>query len=225
MLKPKRKITRDEIKKDSFVESIFEVRSYIRDNTKSLSRVVGGLALIFLLVVFYVQSSKNNKLEAEFLLTQSSLYLDSGDIQNAKILLQELTDEYGGTEPGRLGGYYLAQDYLKNNNNDFALPLLVNYTKKGKNPILLSSANDALSSIYYQKNDIKNAIKYQQAAVKHSNSKKGAALLSLKLAELYIADDSYDNSLKIVNEIKNKLLEDQDVTNRVDYVYGLLMDK
>ena len=92
MLKPKRKITRDEIKKDSFIESVFEVRSYIRDNSKFLSRIVSGLALMILLVIFYGQSSRNNLREAKFLLTQSSLYLDNGDIQNAKILFQELIE-------------------------------------------------------------------------------------------------------------------------------------
>ena len=56
-----------------------------------------------------IVSLKNNKQEAEFLLTQSTLFLDGGDKQNAKIILQELVDEYGGTEPGRLGGYHLAQ--------------------------------------------------------------------------------------------------------------------
>ena len=39
MLKPKRKITRDEIKKDSFVESVFLIRSYINDNLQLLGRI------------------------------------------------------------------------------------------------------------------------------------------------------------------------------------------
>ena len=36
MLKPKRKITRDQIKNDSFVETIFDIRSYVMDNSKLL---------------------------------------------------------------------------------------------------------------------------------------------------------------------------------------------
>ena len=225
MLKPKRKITRDEIKKDPFVESVFEVRSYIKDNSKFISRIVGGMALIILLVIFYGQSSKNNFREAEFLLTQSSLYLDNGDIENAKILLQELSDEYGGTEPGRLGGYHLAQIYLKSNNDESALPLLLDYSKKGKNPILLSSANDAVSSIYLQKNDIKSAIKYQLESVKNSKTEKDAAFSSLKLAELYIKDGSIKNSLDIMNELKNQFTNDPEVMRKIDFISGLLMDK
>ena len=95
MLKPKRKITRDQIKNDSFVETIFDIRSYVMDNSKLLSRIGGGFVVLLLLIVFLGQSSKNNKREAEFLLTQSNVYLDNGDSQNAKIILQELIDEYG----------------------------------------------------------------------------------------------------------------------------------
>ena len=129
MLKPKRKITRDQIKNDSFVETIFDIRSYVMDNSKLLSRIGGGFVVLLLLIVFLGQSSKNNKREAEFLLTQSNVYLDNGDSQNAKIILQELVDEYGNTESGRLGGYHLAQLYLKNNEKESALSLLLKYSK------------------------------------------------------------------------------------------------
>ena len=225
MLKPKRKITRDEIKKDSFVESVFEVRSYIMDNSKLLSRIGGGIALLCIIIAFFAQSSKNNIHEAEFLLTQSTLYLDNGDSQNAKILLQELTDEYGSTEAGRLGGYHLAHIYLKNNDNELALPLLLKYSNKGKSLFLLSSANEAISNIYLQKNDIKNAIKFQSSSIKNSNNKKTKALLRIKLAELYIKEGSLEKSLDILNDLKNKQSEDVDVMNKIDYVSGLMMDK
>ena len=155
MLKPKRKITRDEIKKDSFVESVFEVRSFVKENLKLFYQIGGGIALFFLLIIFLGQSSKNNKLEAEFLLTQSTLYLDGGDVQNAKILLQELVDEYDGTEAGRLGGYHLAQLYIRDNDNELALPLLIKYSKSGDNPFLLSSSNEAIASMYMQINNLK----------------------------------------------------------------------
>ena len=140
MLKPKRKITRDQIKNDSFVETIFDIRSYVMDNSKLLSRIGGGF-VVLLLIIFLGQSSKNNKREAEFLLTQSNVYLDNGDSQNAKIILQELVDEYGNTESGRLGGYHLAQLYLKNNEKESALSTALKIFKKGENLFLLTSAN------------------------------------------------------------------------------------
>ena len=223
MLKPKRKIARDEIKNDTFVETIFEVRSYIKDNTKLLSRAGGGFIVLLVLIVFLGQSSKNNKREGQFLLTQSTVYLDNGDSQNAKIVLQELNDEYGNTESGRLGGYHLAQLYMKNNDKESALPLLLEYSKKGRNSFLLTSANEAISSIYLEFNDIKNAIKYQAASVENSISKKTAALSKLKLIELYIKDESLEKSIKLLDEIKYENTDDPDVMQKIDYVSGLLM--
>ena len=49
MLKPKRKITRDQIKNDSFVETIFDIRSYVMDNSKLLSRI--GVVFVVLLIL------------------------------------------------------------------------------------------------------------------------------------------------------------------------------
>ena len=225
MLKPKRKITRDQIKNDSFVETIFDIRSYVMDNSKLLSRIGGGFVVLLLLIVFLGQSSKNNKREAEFLLTQSNVYLDNGDSQNAKIILQELVDEYGNTESGRLGGYHLAQLYLKNNEKESALSLLLKYSKKGENLFLLTSANEAISSLYQENNDIQNAIKYQSVASENSYSKKKGALSKLKLIELYIIDGSLDISANLLDELKSEHKDDPDMMKNIDYVSGLLMNE
>ena len=225
MLKPKRKITRDQIKNDSFVETIFDIRSYVMDNSKLLSRIGGGFVVLLLIIVFLGQSSKNNKREAEFLLTQSNVYLDNGDSQNAKIILQELVDEYGNTESGRLGGYHLAQLYLKNNEKESALSLLLKYSKKGENLFLLTSANEAISSLYQENNDIRNAIKYQSIAAENSYSKKKGALSKLKLIELYIKDGSLDISANLLNELKSEYKDDPDMMKNIDYVSGILMNK
>ena len=225
MLKPKRKITRDQIKNDSFVETIFDIRSYVMDNSKLLSRIGGGFVILLSLIVFLGQSSKNNKREAEFLLTQSNVYLDNGDSQNAKIILQELVDEYGNTESGRLGGYHLAQLYLKNNEKESALSLLLKYSKKGENLFLLTSANEAISSLYQENNDIRNAIKYQSIAADNSYSKKKGALSKLKLIELYIKDGSSDMSTSLLNELKSEHKDDPDIMKNIDYVSGLLMNE
>ena len=224
MLKPKRKITRDQIKNDSFVETIFDIRSYVMDNSKLLSRIGGVFVVLLILVIFLGQSSKNNKQEAGFLLTQSNIYLDNGDSQNAKIILQELVDEYGNTESGRLGGYHLAQLYMKNNDKESALSLLLNYSKKGENPFLLTSANEAISSLYLENNDIRNAIKYQSVAVENSSTKKDGALSKLKLIELYIIDGSLDMSVNLLGELKSEHKDDPDIMKNIDYVSGLLMN-
>ena len=224
MLKPKRKITREEIKKDSFVESVFKTRSFVRDNSKLFYRIGGGCAILFTLVIFFGTSLKNNKKEAEFLLTQSTLFLDGGDKQNAKIILQELVDEYGGTEPGRLGGYHLAQMHIKDYNNDSALPLLIEYSKNGDNPFLLSSVNESISNIYLQNNDLKNAIKHQSNSVKKTITKKATALSKVKLAELYIKEGSFDKSSELIYDLSTEYSDDTDIMNKINYLLGLSMN-
>ncbi|MBD30611.1 MAG: hypothetical protein CMG44_00170 [Candidatus Marinimicrobia bacterium] len=225
MLKPKRKITRDEIKKDSFVESVFMIRSYINDNFQLLGRIGGGVALIIIIMIFLSQSFQNNRQEAEYLLTKSTLYLDSGDLQNAKIQLQELIDEYGSTESGKIGAFYLAQIYLSDNNHESAISLFQTYAKKGNNPFLLTSSNEALSNLYLEKDDFKNAIKYQLKAVEYSDTKRVKALNSLKLCELYLKNNDVEKSTKILNDIRNNYTDDVEIIEKIDYIYGVMMKK
>jgi tetratricopeptide (TPR) repeat protein len=225
MLKPKRKITRDEIKKDSFVESVFQLRTFIKENRQLLTRIGGGIGLLAFVMIFLSQSFQNNQKEAQYLLTKSTLFLDNGDSQNAKIQLQELVDEYGSTEAGRAGGFYLGQIYFSNNDYESSLPLFQVYSKKGKNTFLVISANEAISNIYLYKNDMKNAIKYQLKAVNHSNTNKLKAYNNLKLIELYLKDSDYDKSNKIIKDLRSNHSDDADIMQKVDYVIGLMMKK
>ena len=225
MLKPKRKITRDEIKKDSFVESVFLIRSYINDNLQLLGRIGGGIGLLIIIIIFLSQSFQNNRQEAEYLLTKSTLYLDNGDLQNAKIQLQELIDEYGSTESGKIGAFYLAQLYLSDNNYESAIPLFETYAKKGSNPFLLTSSNEALSNLYLEKEDLINAIKYQLKAVEYSDTKKLEAINNLKLSELYLKNNDVEKSTKILNVIRNNHADDVEIMEKIDYIYGLMMKK
>ena len=143
----------------------------------------------------------------------------------ARSKLQELVDEYGNTESGRLGGYHLAQLYLKDNEKGSALSLLLKYSKKGENLFLLTSANEAISSLYQENNDIQNAIKYQSVAAENSYSKKKGALSKLKLIELYIKDGSLDISANLLDELKSEHKDDPDMMKNIDYVSGILMNE
>lgn len=225
MLKPKRKITRDEIKKDSFIESVFQLRAFIKENMQLLTRIGGGIGLLIAVMVFLSQSFQNNREEAQYLLTKATLYLDNGDMQNAKIQLQELVDEYGSTEAGRAGGFYLAQMYFSSNDYDSSLPLFLAYSKKGKNTFLVTSANEAISNIYVYKNNIKNAIKYQLKAVSHSNTNKLKAYNNLKLIELYLKDSDYDKTNELIKDLRSTHSDDAEIMQKVDYVIGLMMKK
>ena len=109
MLKPKRKTTKEEIKKDSFVETVFNFRVFLKENSQILIRSVSVVGALIVIIILFSRINENNKNEAELLLTKSSLYRNNGDSQNAKIYLQELVDEYGSTESGRIGGYNLAK--------------------------------------------------------------------------------------------------------------------
>ena len=225
MLKPKRKTTKEVMKQDSFVETVFNIREFLKGNSQILTRITGVLVGLIVILILFSRAQENNFKEAELLLSKSNLFLDNGDVQNAKINLQELVDEYGSTEAGRAGGYKLAQIYMKDQLLDDAIPHLKVYSKKGKNSFLISSSNKSLSYIYSKKNELSNAIKYQQKAVNTSNSLNFKAENMIILAYLYLANKDSEKTKEIVKEIRDDFPKNPLISQKIDELLGQMMSK
>ena len=225
MLKPKRKTTKEEMKRDSFVEMVFNIREFLKGNSQILTRISGVLVGLIIILLLFSRAQENNFKEAELLLSKSDLFLDNGDVQNAKINLQELVDEYGSTEPGRVGGYKLAQIYMKDQLLNDAIPHLKVYSKKGKNSFLISSSNKSLSYIYSKKNELINAIKYQRKAVNTSNSLNYKAENMIILAYLYLAKKDSEKTKEIVKEIRDDFPKNPLISQKIDELLGQMMSK
>lgn len=225
MLKPKRKTTKEEIKKDSFVETVFNFRVLLKENSQILIRSVSVVGALIVIIILFSRINENNKNEAELLLTKSSLYRDNGDSQNAKIYLQELVDEYGSTESGRIGGYNLAQIYIAEQRFDDALPLLEKYSSKGNNLFLIASSNQSLSSIYSKKGELEKAIKFQEKAVKTAHSNNSRAENMVKLAYLHLKNGNIDQTNNIINDLKKDFSENIRISQKIDELFGQIMSQ
>ena len=67
MLKPKRKTTKEEIKKDSFVETVFNFRVLLKENSQILIRSVSVVGALIVIIILFSRINENNKNEAELL--------------------------------------------------------------------------------------------------------------------------------------------------------------
>ena len=109
MLKPKRKISKQEIKKDPFLEFINDGQRWLQDNKKIIYQVVFGVVAV-IAVVYFLNNNRNiSGTAGEALLGKALLSQDIGDVENAKFQLQTLVDDYNGTKAGVAGKYYLGK--------------------------------------------------------------------------------------------------------------------
>ncbi len=201
MLKPKRKISRKEIKKDPFLEFINNAQNWFRDKKKLIYQVAFGVIAVVAVIYFLGNDRINSGKEGEALLGKALLSHDIGDLENAKFQLQTLIDEYDGTKAGIEGKYYLGKLSFDNSEIKTASEYLNEYVKKGKNVILMTTAYKILAEIAIMNTNIEETEKYLQKGLKFAENTVYHQEISLLLANQYFENGKINRAKKIVDDI------------------------
>lgn len=103
MLKPRRRLTKREVKEDGLVTFAFQATAFVQNHW---SRIVAGLIAVVVLIGIGTVWSKYRKAQetqAEELLADANIALANGDTVRAMDLYRKLTEQYHGTHAGRWG--------------------------------------------------------------------------------------------------------------------------
>ena len=201
MLKPKRKLSKREIKKDPFLEFINNAQQLYNDNKKLIYQVVFGI-IVVVVAVFFVSNSKTGSAKAsEALLGKALLSEDMGDLENAKFQLQTLVDDYDGTKAGIEGKYFLGKMLFDDAETEAASEFLNEYVKKGDNAILMTTAYKILAEIATKNNDDEKAEKYLQKGTKFAENTIYYQEMSLMLANQLFKNGKINKAKIIVDDI------------------------
>jgi TolA-binding protein len=129
MLKPKKGISKREIKEDKLVTTYFKSRGWIEQNRRLVSYII-AVPIILVAVLWFVQNNRrqNNERATTDLAKVYRLY-DQGQYQLAvdgipqeNIRgLQSIVDDYGSTQAGEMAKLYLADSYFNLRNYEKAL--------------------------------------------------------------------------------------------------------
>ena len=135
MLKPKKKITKKEIKQDSLVTAYAETTKFYYENKKLISYAVTALVIVVILALVYMNNRKQNNEKAATELGKVFTLYDNGasDHKQYKTAidgqpergimgLKAIVDNYGSTQAGELARFYLASAYYQLGQFDDALP-------------------------------------------------------------------------------------------------------
>jgi tetratricopeptide (TPR) repeat protein len=173
MLKPKKKITKKEIKEDRLVTSYFEASTWYQNNKKIVNGVLTGIVVLAIVIVAYTNNVSSNNLKATTELGKILSYYDQGkyDIAIAGNLqenvrgLQTIVDDYGSTKAGELARFYLANCYFAQGNYDKALEQFVDVDVK--DDLIAASALSGAGACYEAKGQYdKAASTFEKAAFK-----------------------------------------------------------
>lgn len=201
MLKPKRKISRQEIKKDPFLEFINNAQQFFQDRKRLIYRIAFGVIAVVAVIYFLSNSQINIGKEGEALLGKALLSQDIGDVENAKFQLQTLVEDYEGTEAGIEGKYYLGKMSFDDSEIESASEYLIEYVKKGNNEILVTTAYKILAEIAIKNTNGEEAEKYLQKGTKFSENTVYHQEMSLLLANQFFENGKINKAKKIVDDI------------------------
>ena len=222
MLKPKRKITRKELKKDPFIESIYSIKQHFDEKKPQYLKIGLSVVVFFLIGFLYNSNSVTNENEADYGLSIGMVYLNQGDYQNAIMQFQQIVDEYSNTNSGYEASFHIGKIHFERGNYDLALPHFERYVSGSNNNFILSSAYESLSVIYEDKNDLYAAISYQKNSINKSISELGSAYSKLRLAKLHILNNDKDRAIKVMDEVIDEYKDNYNIKKEYDYLYGLM---
>ena len=222
MLKPKRKITRKEIQKDPFLESIFSFKEHFENKKQLYIKIILSVVGVFIVGFLYNSNSVTNENEADYGLSIGMIYHNQGDYQNAIMQFQQIVDEYSNTKSGYDASFYIGKLHFERGNYDLALPHFERYVSGSNNNFILSSAYESLSVIYEDKNDLYAAISYQKNSINKSISELGSAYSKLRLAKLHLLNNDKDRAIKVMDEVIDNHKDNFDIKKEYDYLYGLI---
>ena len=203
MLRPKKKITRKEIQRDPLLESVDRAQAHLEDNRSLYLKI--GIGLIAVLLFFNFRSDQNAKhsSEASATLGKALVTLDQGDKSSAKFQLETVFNEFEGTSSALTACYYLGKMEYELDNISGAERYLSTFIKKNSKDPLAPSAAIILSDIFMGSDNVDDALKMVNKALKNSN-KYDTRSLEIAKVKILLAQNKKGEAKEIIERLLNE---------------------
>lgn len=208
MLKPKKKITKREIKQDGLVTTYFEASSWYEQNKKRLNTVFLVVALGAAAGWIYINNQNVANASAITELGKIMKYYDegryeiaiNGALQENIRGLQQIVDEYGNTEAGELATMYLANCYYALGNYEKALEHFREADVDDNT--LQASVLSGIASCHEFKGDHENAGEYFERAATTDDRGVLAAECLHHAAQNYLLAAQKEKAAELLKRLK-----------------------
>ena len=150
-------------------------------------KILLGAVVVFIAIVALVNNHQDNKSISKELLGKAVITMANGDIDNARIQFEFVSDEYENNESGSLAKYYLAR--LHFSEKDYLAA--TSYLNEIRN------ADFPLNHFNISKFKMM-AISYYERALSNADFEEQKHLISLDLADITLIIGDYNRSMELV---------------------------
>jgi outer membrane protein assembly factor BamD (BamD/ComL family) len=169
MLKPKKRISKQDLKEDKLVKTTLQVKSYIDENYRQVVTVVLAIFAVIVIFIVYGQLKSQTSAEAQAELGIAQVEYTNNNLDNASERLIRLIEEYGSTDEAKQGMLILANIYYQQKKYEEAELYFREFVDSySGSEILLASGYSGLAACMEIKSDYASAADYYETAANTS---------------------------------------------------------
>ena len=217
MLKPRKRITKKQIKEDPLVTTYFKTIDFFKEHSQKFTTGLVVLMAIIVLFVFLMRSKKNAEYGASEQLAKATAELSQNNNQEAIDILLNMIDNFSGTKSAANGMYLLGKAYYDKGEFDKSLLHFEKYLDDyGDDKILASAAFSGIASSYEQLGNYLEAAKNYEKGAKTYPDHFNAARQLFDAGRCFMLADKKANAkecykLIIDNYSENNLKNDAEL--------------
>ena len=201
MLKPQRKITRKEIKRDPFLETIDKIEYNFEQNKKTYLNIALGIIAVIILVNVLLNKQGQKDIDSNSALGIALVAFDNEDYENAKFQFETILSDFSGTNSSNIANYYLGKISFENNDLTKAESYLNEYLNNSEPDILIPGTIKILSNIALKNNEFDKAIKLLDRGLRLGLDNNISNEFKLLKVSILIEQDKVEIAQYILNEI------------------------
>ena len=201
MLKPQRKITRKEIKRDPFLETIDKIEYNFEQNKKTYLYIALGLIAVITSVNILLNKQGQKDIDSNSALGMALVAFDNKDYENAKFQFESILSDFSGTNSFNIANYYLGKISFENNELIIAESYLNEYLNNSEPDILIPGTIKILSNIAFKNNEFDKAIKLLDRGLRLGLDNNISNEFKLLKVSILIEQDKVEIAQNILNEI------------------------
>jgi len=167
MLKPRKKITKKQLKEDKLVTYVFKINNYLEHEWKRLLFIAASAVVVFLVGYLIYQSGLENERQAAHELFPLESRYAAGVYDSTLVSgLEAFLTRYDNTESGGIATFYLANTYYSLGDFLEAEKYFRQYLDNHDGADFMSaSAHAGIAACFEQRKMYKDAAEYYQSAI------------------------------------------------------------
>ena len=222
MLKPKRKITRKEIKKDPLLETIDSIEAKFEKNKKTYSNVLILVLLVLIGGYVFSNKQKQNKIESNSALGVAMVAYSNMDYENAKFQFESIKSNFGNTSSANSSTYFLGKIAFEKGDFVNSSLYLNDFLKHSEDEILVCGAIKLLMEISLKNNNPEEALRNLDKARKYKFSNSLMLDLELMKVATFLIMNDFKSGKVILEEIDNQKNLPSHIKQRLEELYGMI---